>query len=154
MNGCHITIDNCTRDNRMRGSAASGCLYYSLCKICLAATKKVFYNEYEIHSVLHLKSFIQRAITRQRQQLMSQNDSWHENRSQGTFFNTGQFTMCFTQCKVHVESKSERKVDTNCRQGVQFRSSNESPENLIKETKIQQKKIISERDKETGLVLI
>ena len=39
------------------GSAASGCLYDSQCKTCLAATKESIDNEYKVRSLLHFEEF-------------------------------------------------------------------------------------------------
>lgn len=62
------------------GSVASGCLYYSECKTCLAATKEVLimnmkYTQFYIRGV----SFRVPSLEKKRQQLIFHNDFWHEN---------------------------------------------------------------------------
>lgn len=64
MNGCHITIDKLHEGQYDVWFCCFRVPILFFMQNMFASNKEGIYNEYETHSVLHLKSFIQRPITR------------------------------------------------------------------------------------------
>lgn len=84
MNGCQITIDKLHGGQYDMWLCCFRVPILLLMQNVFGSNKESIDNEYEIHSLLHFEEF--HSELDKGQQLILQNDFWHENRSQGKLF--------------------------------------------------------------------